>query len=935
MPRFTRAQRPGRHLLIATLLYGAALLGCSSSGGDGGPDGGQQLPDGGQQLPDGGPGSGSAEALCTEGWCWENPRPMGLRLSAVWMDESGKGWVGGRRTGLLHWDGTRFTATALPAAATAEVTSLWGSAPDNVWAVAGVLLHFDGKAWSVDERAGTNLTAVWGTGASDVWATAYGRILHFDGSTWTEVQSTPTAYFTAIHGTAPDNVWAVGYQGVVHHWDGQAWTASSLGDLNSLLKDVWVGAANDVWAAGDFRGMWHFDGESWTRYPSPHPNQTYTTVWGVAGQFVWAGGNAGAMGFFSGSAWVERGFMPTSHLTQLRGRSADDLWAVGEAGFFAVGDQTGWRYPAVAAPHIEAVFTDVALVAGEGGVQAWAVGPGRLGGDVVARREPAGVWRRDTSTPRLDGAERVAASGPNDIWTRNDEATLHFDGTSWRAVPVPEGMEPVGEICTFGPSEAWALAETWSSPDLKVLRWDGTVWSVDATLPASGASSGGERLRTRLFCLSREELWVGGPNLLLRRKEGHWQRFGVSYWNASGWDSSAPRLRLRAFGPQDVWAVKPSWGIFEDHSTVVHFDGRDWREVALPGEPAPLIHDVHGTSGSDVWLAGGTLLHWDGSELARIDIGHQGELRLVWAFAPNDVLFVGSDLKTYRWNGSSVTTYTPAQPRYGPKNDAWFASPDFGFLLDDVTLLRWDGSQWNQEPALSGFYPTAIWGTAANDVWLVGNQLKAAHWDGSNWTVVNLNGEEFSSEELIRVWGATSQDVWAVGKEGSLFHNTGDGFVRVTPETPVGPALAIGGTGVDDVWFLGRAAAHWNGTAFSPVETLDHPVRIQRVGGALMAADVWGAVWRDGEEGFRRLSPDIPGVGGSDPAQGATFTSAAFVSEEEGYLIGEAGNAWRFDGTGVTQIEALSSTPPLWEVEALGQEVFMVGAFGTVLRKAP
>jgi hypothetical protein len=65
------------------------------------------------------------------------------------------------------------------------------------------------------------------------------------------------------------------------------------------------------------------------------------------------------------------------------------------------------------------------------------------------------------------------------------------------------------------------------------------------------------------------------------------------------------------------------------------------------------------------------------------------------------------------------------------------------------------------------------------------------------------------------------------------------------------------------------------------------------------------------------------------------ISGAAFVSEKEGYLIGESGNAWRFDGTGVMRVEALSSAPSLWEVEALGQEVFMAGAFGTVLRKAP
>lgn len=71
--------------------------------------------------------------------------------------------------------------------------SVWGSSSSDVFAVGvdGIILHYDGSAWSV-MNSGTSdeLYGVWGSSSTDVFAVGaygymgqllYGTILHYKG----------------------------------------------------------------------------------------------------------------------------------------------------------------------------------------------------------------------------------------------------------------------------------------------------------------------------------------------------------------------------------------------------------------------------------------------------------------------------------------------------------------------------------------------------------------------------------------------------------------------------------------------------------------------------------------------------------------------------------------------------------------------------------
>jgi hypothetical protein len=58
----------------------------------------------------------------------------------------------------------------------------------------------------------------------------------------------------------------------------------------------------------------------------------------------------------------------------------------------------------------------------------------------------------------------------------------------------------------------------------------------------------------------------------------------------------------------------------------------------------------------------------------------------------------------------------------------------------------------------------ALWGSAANDLWVVGSGGSAFRWNGSAWAAVDTGVDA----DLAAVWGSAADDVWSVGVGGAL-----------------------------------------------------------------------------------------------------------------------------------------------------------------------
>ncbi len=62
---------------------------------------------------------------------------------------------------------------------------------------------------------GADLYDVAGTGPADVWVAGDGRVLHFDGNTWTS-EPMQSGGYSALVVTATD-VWVMEHNGSIHH----------------------------------------------------------------------------------------------------------------------------------------------------------------------------------------------------------------------------------------------------------------------------------------------------------------------------------------------------------------------------------------------------------------------------------------------------------------------------------------------------------------------------------------------------------------------------------------------------------------------------------------------------------------------------------------------------------------------------------------------
>ena len=143
-----------------------------------------------------------------------------------------------------------------------EFWGVWGSAPDDVYAVGefGVVLHWGGSSWSPTDAPTSgiiDLSSVWGSGPDDVYTVSngeFGAIEHWDGSTWTamslvDFEGDPHLGFNSIWGSGPNDVWTAGYFGVLH-WDGTSWTQVTCDptELTGPINGIHGTGAKDIWA---------------------------------------------------------------------------------------------------------------------------------------------------------------------------------------------------------------------------------------------------------------------------------------------------------------------------------------------------------------------------------------------------------------------------------------------------------------------------------------------------------------------------------------------------------------------------------------------------------------------------------------------------------------------------------------------------------------
>ena len=154
--------------------------------------------------------------------------------------------------GVVHYDGMRWAE--MDSGSDVDLWGVWGSDPNDVWAVGGnipdgppIILHYDGMAWSSVEvpmldRSSTALLKVWGTSSANVFAVGQlGVIVKYDGNSWQQVPSGTGEDLISLWGSGPSQIVAVGGRnnGVVARYDGSGWTSQSIAPFVGLNECLW------------------------------------------------------------------------------------------------------------------------------------------------------------------------------------------------------------------------------------------------------------------------------------------------------------------------------------------------------------------------------------------------------------------------------------------------------------------------------------------------------------------------------------------------------------------------------------------------------------------------------------------------------------------------------------------------------------------------
>src|SRR5689334_6526002 len=191
------------------------------------------------------------------------PSPNVGQSAGAWTDIEGSPKVTFSATAekllVLHYDGNSWTQSLLTQNTGMSLDAGWAASTSKAFAGGTSCpnpLSYDSGVWSgMDACNGNSLrvTSIWGTAPSDVWAVGTGHgarisdpsfawIYHFDGSAWTvsytDGDASHPPELLAVGTRSTDDVIAVGKNGRIIRHAGQQWNEQTSGTTNDLLA-VW------------------------------------------------------------------------------------------------------------------------------------------------------------------------------------------------------------------------------------------------------------------------------------------------------------------------------------------------------------------------------------------------------------------------------------------------------------------------------------------------------------------------------------------------------------------------------------------------------------------------------------------------------------------------------------------------------------------------
>src|SRR4029079_18287939 len=117
----------------------------------------------------------------------------------------------------------------------------------------------------------------------------------------------------------------------------------------------------------------------------------------------------------------------------------------------------------------------------------------------------------------------------------------------------------------------------------------------------------------------------------------------------------------------------------------------------------------------------------------------------------------------------------------------WGAGPRDIYAAGDGNLMHYDGQSWTLIPPTSLPYDwrytvfSSLWGSGSNDIYACGRGTGTPlyHFDGTQWTLLDVAPPNGYVQDCLRVWGRASNDVYAVIGFTGIYHFDGTSWTLV------------------------------------------------------------------------------------------------------------------------------------------------------------
>jgi hypothetical protein len=243
-----------------------------------------------------------------------------------------------------------------------------------------------------------------------------------------------------------------------------------------------------------------------------------------------------------------------------------------------------------------------------------------------------------------------------------------------------------------------------------------------------------------------------------------------------------------------------------------------------------------------------TPISWPEGSLNWVNNAMGASLDGVWANTDFDMWFVGvsaAGMEPLAVHFDGFSLQPSRLPGTGWPKSVWgSASNDVWVVGTQGLIEHWDGTQWLTVPSGTDRTLYALSGTASDDVWAAGSQVML-HWDGSSWTnSLGFIPDREDHYETATVAAISSSDVLAASSDGC---QRWDGASWQRTNCRVSGGRGIFATSSDDIWVVGwifptccdedtSYRAHWDGSSWTSTQ-----VRSRHFGSIAGTgpADIW------------------------------------------------------------------------------------------------